>query len=490
MVKKPEISLIVKLLTPSDFNDQSQQHIGSIVSNLNVLFGIESVFQFICPACIASDSLNVLQGNQDEIITEYKKQVTVLKRNNTRLSNENARLKEDINNPPSTSSDGAQAQDRQIIDLQNRVASLELIINDVKSTISSQLEKNASILNLIEKCKGEIDVNNTTLKSAHNVIEKIGSGTSVIDDSGDANPNRDSSTTQAEQKIHEVVNIDIHLCPPEDVIKSKTNTLIPNAATKSSSVNQSNRNDNDNKFEIYVTKFNPKHTCDDIEQYIVNKTSLKADQFSVKLLLHRKLKIEKMTFVSFKITTLKRDVFEIIMNDTLWAPHFKASLFSSKKTTSKKGTKVHWNDQQNTPAITVTPKVKRPHNQLGSARRNLARNGANNGNSTSKLVGPQTDSLSKGHRNKSNQNIQGQQKSQQQQSVQQQQSHIQFQQLQPQFIPLMIQPPAPTHAHFTRPENQNFWTIHNGLQQPQPPPFVYPCQPPFPLHPMPVQHLV
>lgn len=159
-------------------------------------------------------------------------------------------------------------------------------------------------------------------------------------------------------------------------------------------------------------------------------------------------------------------------------------VYLHRKKSGKKGNKVHWNDQQNAQAITVTPKVKRPQNKSGSARRNLVQNGVNNRNSTPKLAGPQNSS----HRSYSSQNVQGQQKSQQQKDVQQQHSHLQFQQ--PQFIPLVIQPPVSTHAPFTRPENQNFWAMHNGLQQPQPPPFVYQCQPPFPPHPMPVQHLI
>lgn len=71
MAKKPEIRLIMKLLTPADFNTQSQQQIGEVSNNLNILFSNENVFQFICPSCSLNDIVN--DSNRDDVINEYKK---------------------------------------------------------------------------------------------------------------------------------------------------------------------------------------------------------------------------------------------------------------------------------------------------------------------------------------------------------------------------------------------------------------------------------
>lgn len=71
-------------------------------------------------------------------------------------------------------------------------------------------------------------------------------------------------------------------------------------------------------FEIYVTQFDPEITCKKIAQHIVDFTSFENDdQFNVELLGGHSNKLKRKTFVSFKITTLKNSVCDLILDEKI-----------------------------------------------------------------------------------------------------------------------------------------------------------------------------
>lgn len=85
------------------------------------------------------------------------------------------------------------------------------------------------------------------------------------------------------------------------------------------------------KYEIYVSKFHPSTVCIDIANFITSKTSLENEKsFKVVKLIRRREYNKKRSFVSFKITTLSADDYDIILNSDIWKPEFSATPFIQK----------------------------------------------------------------------------------------------------------------------------------------------------------------
>lgn len=64
----------------------------------------------------------------------------------------------------------------------------------------------------------------------------------------------------------------------------------------------------------------------------MNKLSVKnRDVFSVELLAKPKENLQKLSYVSFKITTCSENAYEAILKEDVWAPNFTAVPFSKQK---------------------------------------------------------------------------------------------------------------------------------------------------------------
>lgn len=78
---------------------------------------------------------------------------------------------------------------------------------------------------------------------------------------------------------------------------------------------------------------------DKIVKHVTSKSEIKdCDLFSVELMVKAKEKVQKLSFVSFKITTCSKNVFDAIMNEELWAPNFTAVEFSHRIENAANGT--------------------------------------------------------------------------------------------------------------------------------------------------------
>ena len=88
--------------------------------------------------------------------------------------------------------------------------------------------------------------------------------------------------------------------------------------------------------EIYVSKFKNDTTTEKIIQHVITKSTVKnRDLFSVELLAKPNGNVQKLSYVSFKITTCSETVYEAILKEEIWAPNFTAAPFSKQKLQSK-----------------------------------------------------------------------------------------------------------------------------------------------------------
>lgn len=79
-------------------------------------------------------------------------------------------------------------------------------------------------------------------------------------------------------------------------------------------------------FEIYVSRFDKSTSCEDIVNHIIRRTNCSADTFAVDMLANQH-RLQRNTFISFKISTFRKDTCDMLLDEKLWAPNFSARLF-------------------------------------------------------------------------------------------------------------------------------------------------------------------
>lgn len=105
--------------------------------------------------------------------------------------------------------------------------------------------------------------------------------------------------------------------------------------------------------EIYVSPFQPNVDIDEIVAHILSKTSIGDTRlFSVEKLVGRNERINRKTYVSFKISTFDSEVYGSILNNEIWAPNQTARPFKNiapRVLNEKKPTDIGKNYQKNFP---------------------------------------------------------------------------------------------------------------------------------------------
>ena len=152
---------------------------------------------------------------------------------------------------------------------------------------------------------------------------------------------------------------------PSSAVKPLSNLKPPAINTNQSSLDD----DRADKFAIYVSRFHPKTKCEDISNHIIAKTSVSdSSLFSITNLLKRRVNFKHIHFLSFKIETTDKSIYDEILNENIWGPNFKAIPFDfdlkkkPTKNTSKK------NAVNSAPSNSVT-KTANPKRTVSSNKR-------------------------------------------------------------------------------------------------------------------------
>lgn len=84
-------------------------------------------------------------------------------------------------------------------------------------------------------------------------------------------------------------------------------------------------------YSIHVSKFPAGTTTSDISEMIISKSKVKnPNLFNVEMVFNRKFNFFKRKYNSFKISTLKKSLFEEIMKDEIWNPLYTARMFEDR----------------------------------------------------------------------------------------------------------------------------------------------------------------
>lgn len=474
IASKQEIKNLLKLLNP---DGSSNQHIRIVSNSVHELFHQDSVFEFVCPKCKSGDSINDWKKRYNALevqFKEIKKELTSMKNSTTKIKKENTQLKEQLIAQSQSSSPQLstivkdnESNQHSIIHLQNRVSSLESIVSDVREMIQNQLSSNVSMSDLANKLKNNLDHDNSVLANARVTLESIDSSHSSGDDLAiRANAERkqqqtktNATTTKSHDLNRNIDSGDRHFHQHENSRQHN-----PSTSNETSSITTPNTTGNrlrppkqppikplseNGVFSIYVSKFDPSTNCDEIKQHIIDSIqSISCDSFTVEMLIGLNENIEKKTYVSFKITTLRRSIYEKIIDKNIWEPNFQAKCFDLNATNKKKGAQknVHFEKHHD------THKANSPPWQLCSQKYELDSS-------------PKTEQIQRNQQQSTNQTNAKISRTPVNASTTSQSNTDRFQRTN--YIP-MIYPTTPNFQSF-QPVNhhQNFWLNHNGLHQPQ-----------------------
>lgn len=134
----------------------------------------------------------------------------------------------------------------------------------------------------------------------------------------------------------------------ESTYSSQKNNLLKLPSDKNS--NSMKTTAINNTYEIFVSPFHISMTSELITQHIMENTSLiSSDLFNVTPLIKSTEQLKRKNYISFKITTLKKDICETLLDSNLW-PNHEAKIFSEKKKNINNGKNVRFdNNKKNTP---------------------------------------------------------------------------------------------------------------------------------------------
>lgn len=202
--------------------------------------------------------------------------------------------------------------------------------SDVVNNLNSKTKEIRAIKKTIKTSDSELlDLKNSLQAEKDNVISLTAKLDSISTNSISTSAISLSATDKTlDQQISDVK---LQLQRIEDIVSSSSNLtgLTQSDHLLLPQINHNGKlNDNSAElFEIYVSKFKPETSCDDIKKIISNKLLLNEGVYNVLKLVPKNAKLRKLTFVSFKISTVNKLVFESIMDNRVWAPNQSAVRF-------------------------------------------------------------------------------------------------------------------------------------------------------------------
>lgn len=158
--------------------------------------------------------------------------------------------------------------------------------------------------------------------------------------------------------------------------------------------------------EIYVSKFKNDTTPEKIIEHVINKSTIKnRELFSVELLVRPGENVNKLSYVSFKITTCSESTYDAILKEDVWAPKFEAVPFSNQKSQIKSSK--HDKNSHSQPQTPVRTKNNRNGNMNNSTHKRKVKFNVGNGGANQANVTPSSSKNNKNSSSNNNNNSSG-----------------------------------------------------------------------------------
>lgn len=306
--------------------EDDQQTLNATHIKVNTLFGATSVFEFICPSCKGSlnnvtfyDIKHNLETKIDVLKSDYDKlkdEIKGLKSKNSKLNTEVTTIKAKLYDQ----STGTQQSQQTISNVHDYVSELTLLRSQIDGkaneieAFSEELKVSlATQQSRLEEFKVESE---NVMKHAIDLLDKLTSKVPNVEDIHEVNGESDSNSkpSQSNQDNHPVTGFQGENYGQ----KSSSEIHVFNKPSNVSSLRDSGENDyNTVLYELHISPFEINVESKEIVKHILDYTPVKDSKlFSVQRLGGQDA---RRTFISFKVSTLDRNVYNAVFSDKLWS---------------------------------------------------------------------------------------------------------------------------------------------------------------------------
>lgn len=359
-----DVKQLLKILGLTGVNATSDTAKLYAYNSLRLLFNNDSMFSFICPACKSNDNtfsglktinekltdkikdLKTANKKKDDKIKELNEEVKMIKsqanQNEKSTKNNVNEIIEPINNVVRPENDGISSQMQMDVDtIDNErpltYSDIEQMLKTFNSKICSEVKE------LLQNNNAQNDEKVAKKRKFNKITDGFLSQQTPLFISDNVN-NLDKNEQENDKLKRPQLN--------------DNNGLFKNSKLKPpvKQISQGN-----GIFEIHVSKFASEVDESDISEHIMqNTTVLVPELYTIEELKSQK---DNRLYKSFKITTLKKHVYDEIINEQLWAPEFKARNFialnNTKLTTDKGRAQNRFTKQMHKEVNFETPKTGR-----------------------------------------------------------------------------------------------------------------------------------
>lgn len=333
-------------------NIPNSQSANTFTYKVKKLFETGSIFEFICIACKTQGSRMEHSQNHKKHIDELNQQLaasrTSLDELNQKYNEIGKKCDKELTNSNDLAAKLSRANEQlsfyesNAITLNGQIAQLQVINNDLKSQLDgyqAQGESHQMVTNENDP------VTNSSLATANEqllikIIQAFSNTTGELENriANEFSVFRDLSSSDNENTKKRKRTLDgmsQSLQPNATTISPLQQALLthpPPPIQRPSIILHPPSEDKTvpkGVFEIHISKFRNDTSEESISEYILERSSIKdPNLFTVELLVKRNEDVKRKKHVSFKVTTLRHKVYEILMDERLWAPNFSARDFS------------------------------------------------------------------------------------------------------------------------------------------------------------------
>lgn len=337
---KKEYVQLISLMKNNSINTPSRTQL-----KLKTLFHEESIFEFVCVNCKAGgnpvDKINKLK-NEIEIVTHssqaYTNEINILRDKNANMETEIQQLKQMLLDKEKELTENQNIDQMEIDEIEENEAGagehepehdIFKKINKMINIKFNKINEHIAIMN------GDIEAR---IKIEFDKIQAIFK---------DLNKNNNMESDRERKKTTNTKENTTNTPKTRETNRGKETT----DKLKPPVIN--NRENNREIYEIHLSKFHTSTNETDIETHIMEKTKIKYPHTFKITTLRSKNDEKNEKYITFKVTTLNREVYEQIMNEKIWKPDFEARDFITTPRINEFKTRRYLNRQHN---ITHTPK--------------------------------------------------------------------------------------------------------------------------------------
>lgn len=334
---RDEFKHLMKHMKIETIEDNDQKKLNEAHVKIKSLFGINSIFEFICPSCKGTlnnttiyDMKKKLEQNYDELQSEYdelKKENRTMKTQNTKITNELTKIKAKLYD------EGVQMKSQQLgtntNEYESELAIMRSQIDQKNREMESFSDELKTILATQQSCleKFKLESENA-IKGSVDLLNKLSS--CISNSEVRVEEIDDDVVIKVPSQVNQVQNLDpgFH----GENLRQK-NVKKPHPFNKPSTSRWNSDQSNVKKseyhtelYEIHISPFELSVDSEQIIQHILTNTKIGARSFSVQRLGGYGL---GRSFISFKVSTLDREANNAILSEELWTPNQIARPFKN-----------------------------------------------------------------------------------------------------------------------------------------------------------------